>query len=83
MLEIFFSCTEILADKRPSAAEVLELLEGEEGEEDNSILCVNMIQADEEEKMIEEDDESIICLDDTCDALNSVEDSFGITPSAV
>lgn len=83
VLEIFFSCTEILADKRPSAAEVLELLEGGEDEEDNSILCVNMIQADEEEKMVEEGDESIICLDDTCDAFNSVEDSLGITPSAV
>ena len=59
------------------------LLEGGEDEEDNSILCVNMIQADEEEKMVEEGDESIICLDDTCDAFNSVEDSLGITPSAV
>ena len=78
MLEIFFSCTEILADKRPSAAEVLELLESEEREEDNSILCVNMIQADKEEEMIE-GDESIICLDDTSDNL----DTFGITPSAV
>ena len=78
VLEIFFSCTEILADKRPSAAEVLELLEGEEREENNSILCINMIQADQEEKMIE-GDESIICLDDTSDTL----DSFGTTPSAV
>ena len=82
MLEIFFSCTEILADKRPSAAEVLELLEGGEDEEDNSILCVNMIQADEE-KMVEEGDESIICLDDISGELHSMEDSFGITPSAV
>jgi len=82
VLEIFFSCTEILADKRPSAAEVLELLEGDEGEGDNSILCVNMIQADEVEEMVE-GDESIICLDDTSDNFRSVEDSFGITPSAV
>ena len=82
VLEIFFSCTEILADKRSSASEVLELLESDEGEGDNSILCVNMIQADEEEEMVE-GDESIICLDDTSDTLLSVEDSFGITPSAV
>jgi len=75
VLEIFFSCTEIVAEKRPSAAEVLELLESTQGEVDNSILCVNMIQAEEEEEM-DEDDESIICLDDISDTSHS-------TPSAV
>ena len=64
-----------MAEKRPSAAQVIELLEGEEGEVDNSILCVNMIQAEEEEEM-DEDDESIICLDDISDTSHS-------TPSAV
>jgi len=82
VLEIFFSCTEIVAEKRPSAAQVLELLEGEEGEVDNSILCVNMIQAEAEEEM-EEGEESIICLDDTSDAIHSMEGCGGITPSAV
>lgn len=82
VLEIFFSCTEIVAEKRPSAADVIELLEGEEGEVDNSILCVNMIQAEDEEEM-DEGEERIICLDDTSDALLSTEDGLGITPSAV
>ena len=72
-----------MAEKRPSAAEVLELLDGEEGEVDNSILCVNMIQAEEDEEEMDEGDESIICLDDTSDALLSTEDGLGITPSAV
>ena len=71
-----------MAEKRPSAAQVLELLEGEEGEVDNSILCVNMIQAEAEEEM-EEGEESIICLDDTSDAIHSMEGCGGITPSAV
>ena len=82
ILEIFFSCTEVVANKRPSAAEVLAQLESEENVLDDSILCINMIQAGEEEMMVE-DDESIICLDDTSDSVYSMADDISVTPSAV
>ena len=82
ILEIFFSCTEVVANKRPSAAEVLAQLESEQNVLDDSILCINMIQAGEEEMMVE-DDESIICLDDTSDSVYSMADDISVTPSAV
>ena len=82
ILEIFFSCTEVVANKRPSAAEVLAQLESEQNVLDDSILCINMIQAGEEE-MVVEDDESIICLDDTSDSVYSMADDISVTPSAV
>ena len=82
ILEIFFSCTEVVVSKRPSAAEVLAQLESEENVLDDSILCINMIQAGEEEMMVE-DDESIICLDDTSDSAYSMADDISVTPSAV
>ena len=81
-MEIFFSCTEVVANKRPSAAEVLAQFESEENVLDDSILCINMIQAGEEEMMVE-DDESIICLDDTSDSAYSMADDISVTPSAV
>ena len=80
-MEIFFSCTEVVANKRPSAAEVLAQLESEENVLDDSILCINMIQAGEEQMMVE--DESIICLDDTSDSVYSMTDDISVTPSAV
>jgi len=83
ILEIFFSCTEVVVSKRPSAAEVLAQLESEENVLDDSILCINMIQAGEEEEMMVEDDESIICLDDTSDSVYSMADDISVTPSAV
>ena len=70
VLEIFFATTHSEAEKRPSALEVLELLEQEE--QDDSILCVNMVQGEgqeggEEEEDDEEDDEdqddSVLCVD--------------------
>ena len=82
ILEIFFSCTEVVANRRPSAAEVLAQLESEQNVLDDSILCINMIQAGEEEMMVE-DDESIICLDDTSDSVYSMADDISVTPSAV
>jgi len=45
VLEVFFAATNEDPKKRPSAEEILELLENKE-DLDNSILCVNMVQGD-------------------------------------
>eukprot|EP00092_Neocalanus_flemingeri_P042102 GFUD01045891.1.p1 GENE.GFUD01045891.1~~GFUD01045891.1.p1 ORF type:complete len:305 (+),score=113.27 GFUD01045891.1:108-917(+) len=46
VLEIFFAATNEDPEKRPSAAEILDLLENNE-DNDDSILCVNMVQGDQ------------------------------------
>eukprot|EP00092_Neocalanus_flemingeri_P009630 GFUD01010367.1.p1 GENE.GFUD01010367.1~~GFUD01010367.1.p1 ORF type:complete len:343 (+),score=130.20 GFUD01010367.1:59-1087(+) len=46
VLEIFFAATNEDPEKRPSAAEILDLLENKE-DNDDSILCVNMVQGDQ------------------------------------
>jgi len=46
VLEIFFAATNEDPDKRPSAEEIIGLLENKE-DLDDSILCVNMVQGDQ------------------------------------
>jgi len=46
VLEIFFAATNENPDKRPSAEEILALVENKD-DKDDSILCVNMVQGDQ------------------------------------
>jgi len=45
VLEIFFAATDADPDKRPSAEEILARLKDEGQDQDDSVLCVNMVAA--------------------------------------
>ena len=66
ILEIFFAATNEDPQLRPSAKEILDLLEREE-EKDDSILCVNMVRGEEEtgDGTVDLDTSSVICIDDS------------------
>jgi len=82
VLEIFFATTNEDATQRPSAREILKMLSIKKSDDDDSILCVNMVQGDREvlcETLDitndDHNDSSVVCIDD------SVNESFQ-TPSA-
>ena len=67
ILEIFFAATNEDPKLRPSAKEILDLLEREE-EKDDSILCVNMVKGDAEgsgDVTVDLDTSSVVCIDDS------------------
>ena len=81
VLEIFFAATHEDPTKRPSARDILEMLaasDNVEDENDDSIMCVNMVKGGN-------DKNEIIELDTTNDNSSSiicVDDSLSETPSA-
>jgi len=85
VLEIFFAATNEVPEQRPSAKDILEMLENKSSDtNDDSILCVNMVKGAEDDSVIESDidttngfdDSSVICID------SSFNDSLSQTPSA-
>ena len=85
VLEIFFAATNEDPGQRPSAKDILEMLENKSSDtNDDSILCVNMVKGAEDDSVIESDidttngfdDSSVICID------SSFNDSLSQTPSA-
>jgi len=85
VLEIFFAATNEDPGQRPSAKDILEMLENKSSDtNDDSILCVNMVKGEEDDSVIESDidttngfdDSSVICID------SSFNDSLSQTPSA-
>ena len=67
ILEIFFAATNEDPKQRPSAKEILDLLEREE-DRDDSILCINMVRGDDNEPAdctVDLDTSSVICIDDS------------------
>jgi len=83
VLEIFFAATNEDPEQRPTAREILEMLETKSSDaNDDSILCVNMVKGLEDDSVIESDttygfdDSSVICID------SSFNDSSSQTPSA-
>ena len=81
VLEIFFAATHEDPKLRPSAKEILDMLNNKTGEDDkdDSIMCVNMVRGEIDLSDSVDDssvlnDSSVICIDD------SVDDT---TPSAV
>ena len=65
ILEIFFATTNEDPKQRPSASEILDLL-AENGENDDSVLCVNMVKGEEDRNSgVDLDTSSIICLEDS------------------
>ena len=65
ILEIFFAATNEDPKQRPSASEILDLLE-ESGDNDDSVLCVNMVKGEKEgNSTVDLDTSSIICIDDS------------------
>merc|ERR1712029_521900 len=87
VLEIFFAATNEDPDQRPSAKDILEMLENKSSDtNDDSILCVNMVKGAEDDSVIESDvdttngfnDSSVICIDSS----SSFNDSLSQTPSA-
>jgi len=61
ILEIFFAATNEDPDKRPSAEDIIGLLENKEVNDD-SILCVNMVEGDKDVGIVQEKDDSVLCL---------------------
>merc|ERR1712029_977152 len=81
VLEIFFAATNEDPKQRPSAKDILEMLETKSSDaNDDSILCVNMVKGLEDDSVIESDttygfdDSSVICID------SSFNDSSSQTP---
>ena len=67
VLEIFFTATDEDPDQRPSAREILDLMAAYETGEDNddSILCVNMVKGAKESLNSVAEQRSVICIDDS------------------
>merc|ERR1711915_1042325 len=70
VLEIFFAATNEDPEQRPTAREILEMLETKSSDANgDSILCVNMVKGLEDDSVIESDttygfdDSSVICID--------------------
>ena len=76
VLEIFFAATEEDPEKRPSAREILLMLDSYKAtdENDESVMCVNMVKKGDDPNSTA-DQSSVICIDDSV-----TEDSQ--TPSA-
>lgn len=77
VLEIFFAATEEDPEKRPSAREILQMLSNSESrdENDDSIMCVNIVKSGDAILDSSADQSSVICIDDSL-----TEES--LTPSA-
>ena len=67
VLEIFFAATEKDPEKRPSAREILQMLSNSESrdENDDSIMCVNIIENSDAVLGSSADQSSVICIDDS------------------
>ena len=67
VLEIFFTATDEDPDQRPSAREILDIMAAYETGEDNddSILCVNMVKGAKESLNSVAEQRSVICIDDS------------------
>ena len=67
ILEIFFAATNEDPKERPSATDILDILK-QSRENDESILCVNMVKGpDGGDSTIDLDTSSVICIDDSID----------------
>ena len=67
ILEIFFAATNEDPKERPSATDILDILK-QSPENDESILCVNMVKGpDGGDSTIDLDTSSVICIDDSID----------------
>ena len=67
ILEIFFAATNEDPKERPSATDILDILK-QSRENDESIICVNMVKGpDGGDSTIDLDTSSVICIDDSID----------------